>query len=117
MEKNAEAAVALVWNSAVIGLRKAPKLEITPKNPQLAPRALERTFLAIHSPAVHLQPGTLVEISGWVRIPKKITASADGAMLYDSAGGEPLSLRLTDVISKWKQFTFYRRVPASGTVL
>jgi hypothetical protein len=90
-------------------------LQITPKYPtQPAPGALERTFLAIHSPVVHLQPGALVKISGWVRIPNTLMASADGALMYDSAGGEPLAIRLTDV-TNWRQFSFYRRVPSSGT--
>jgi hypothetical protein len=90
-------------------------LQIKPKNPEQTPRALERTFLAINSPTVRLQPGTLVQISGWVRIPGPITASPDGALLYDSAGGEPLAVRLTDP-TPWKKFTLYRRVPASGAI-
>ncbi|HJT79523.1 MAG TPA: hypothetical protein VJ739_20165, partial [Gemmataceae bacterium] len=92
------------------------ELEIKPKKNEQAPGALERTFLGIHSPAVRLQPGTLVRISGWVRLPSAVSASADGALLYDSAGGEPLAVRLTGAIKKWKQFTWYRRVPASGTI-
>jgi hypothetical protein len=91
-------------------------LQIKPKNTQAPPpAALERTFLAINSPAVHLQPGALVKISAWVRIPKAITASVDGALFYDSAGGEPLAVRLTGP-TPWKQFTLYRRVPSSGTI-
>ncbi|MFN4260351.1 MAG: hypothetical protein ACK4RK_13725 [Gemmataceae bacterium] len=81
----------------------------------VTPAALERTYLAIHSPAVRLQPGTLVRISGWMRIPEDIQASADGALFYDSAGGEPLAVRLTET-TRWKKFTLYRRVPASGTI-
>jgi hypothetical protein len=79
------------------------------------PDALERTFLAFNSPSVHLQPGTLVRISGWVRVPKPITASADGALFYDSAGGEPLAIRLLEP-TVWKQFTLYRQVPSSGSI-
>src|SRR5262249_27237537 len=91
------------------------QLEIKPKNPDRPPAALERTFLAINSPAVHLQPGSLVRISAWVRIPKPIAASVDGALFYDSAGGEPLAVRLTEP-TPWKKYTLYRRVPASGTI-
>jgi hypothetical protein len=80
------------------------------------PAALERTFLAIHSPAVRLHPGTMVQISGWVKIPKAITASADGVLLYDSAGGEPLAVRLSAEQKTWRKFTLYRRVPASGAI-
>jgi hypothetical protein len=91
-------------------------LEIKPKNKDLAPGALERTYLGIHSPAVHLEPGTLVRLSAWVRIPDHIGASADGVLLYDSAGGEPLAIRLPGPNKKWKQFTWYRTVPPAGTI-
>jgi hypothetical protein len=96
--------------------RQCLMLQIKPKDAETQARAaLERTFLAINSPTVRLQPGTPVRISGWVRIPKAITASADGALLFDSAGGEPLAVRLTEATS-WKRFTLYRWVPPSGTV-
>lgn len=91
------------------------KLQITPKNAQAPPLALERTFLAIHSPAVRLAPGTLVKITAWVKVPKPIAASADGALFYDLAGGEPLAVRITGP-TPWKQYTLYRKVPASGTI-
>ena len=86
-----------------------------PDQPPKVPGALERTFLAVRSPTVKLQPGRLVKISGWVKIPRTILASADGAMAYDSIGGETLGVRLTDA-AEWKQFELYRRVPASGEV-
>jgi hypothetical protein len=80
------------------------------------PAALERTYLAMYSPPVRLQPGTLVRISAWVKIPKPIGASADGALIYDSAGGEPLALRLTNQVMQWHKVTLYRTVPANGMV-
>ena len=90
-------------------------LQIKPKNEKSVPQALERTLLAITSPPVQLKPGTLVQVSGWVCIPEPITASADGALFYDSAGGEPLAVRLSEP-TPWKKYTLYRRVPASGTI-
>ena len=89
-------------------------LSVRAKDPHRAPAALERTFVALHSPAVRLTPGTLVRVSGWVKIPSPITASADGALLYDSVGGEPLAVRLTGPIPKWKYFSLYRRIPDEG---
>ncbi|MDY3554325.1 hypothetical protein R5W24_003445 [Gemmata sp. JC717] len=77
---------------------------------------LERTFLAVESPPVNLPPGSLVRVSGWVKIPGEISLTSDGAMLYDSAGGEPLAVRVTKTKGKWKQFHLYRRVPASGQI-
>jgi len=91
------------------------KLEIKPKAGLYPQKALERAMLALTSPVVHLQPGTLVQVSGWVRIPQAITASPDGALIFDSAGGEPLAVRLTQPTA-WKKFTLYRRVPDSGTM-
>jgi hypothetical protein len=76
---------------------------------------LERTFLAVDSPAVKFAPGTLVRVSGWVRVPQEITGSADGALFYDDAGGEPLGVRVS-VLPHWKQFHLYRRVPQSGQI-
>ena len=90
-------------------------LEISPKNALLPPAALERAFLAIYSPAIKMQPGSLVRISGWVKIPKEIKGSADGALFFDSAGGEPLGIRLTQA-TEWKHYTFYRRVPNTGVI-
>jgi hypothetical protein len=90
------------------------KLEIKPKNPLQTFGALERTFLAIHSPEVAVEPGSWVQVSGWMRT-KPISASVDGAMLYDSAGDSPLGVRLTNT-PKWQQFTLYRKVPSSGRI-
>jgi hypothetical protein len=88
-------------------------LEVKAKVPDMGRGALERTFLALNSPAVRLEPGSLVRITGWVRLPLPLGATVDGALLYDSTGGEPLAIRWTGK-TKWKQFTLYREVPASG---
>jgi hypothetical protein len=90
-------------------------LEIKSKDGVPVPQALERTYLAVQSPPVRLQPGTWVRVSARVRIPGPISASTDGALIYDSAGGEPLAVRLTNP-TDWKPYTFFRKVPPSGTV-
>lgn len=95
--------------------RQCLVLEVRPKNKQAAPQALERTYLAIHSPAVKLDPGSLARISGWVRIPAHVRGSPDGALVFDNAAGEPLGLRLSEAC-KWTKFTLYRRVPPSGSL-
>lgn len=92
------------------------KLEVKPKDTQNRPLALERTFIAVHSPAVKVEPGTMVRITFWAKIPNEITGSADGALIYDSAGGEPLAVRLSKATKEWKRYTLYRRVPQSGSI-
>jgi hypothetical protein len=95
--------------------KQCAMLSIQPKANRPAPAALERTVLSLNSPIVRLPPGTLVRVSGWVSIPMPIIASPDGALLYDSVGGDALAVRLVDP-TPWKKFTLYRRVPASGTI-
>jgi hypothetical protein len=95
--------------------KQCAMLQIKVREGKPSPVALERTLVALTSPSVKAPPGTLVQVSGWVNIPAAITASPDGALLYDSAGGEPLAIRLTDPMP-WKKFTVYRRVPSSGTI-
>ncbi|HJZ58219.1 MAG TPA: hypothetical protein VKE74_24975, partial [Gemmataceae bacterium] len=69
-----------------------------------------------------LPPGTLVRVSGWVKVPVPISGTADGALFYDDAGGEPLAVRLLHTMEPgepkpvWKQFHLYRRVPATGQI-
>lgn len=79
---------------------------------------LERTFLAVDSPAVRLAPGTLVRVSCWIKVPKPIVGDAAGGVLfYDDAGGEPLSVRVLNTPNgTWKQYHLYRRVPPSGQI-
>jgi hypothetical protein len=77
---------------------------------------LERTFLAVESPAVRLPPGTLVRVSGWVKVAGTIGLTADGALFYDDAGGEPLGVRLLQTGGRWQRFHLYRRVPAAGQI-
>ena len=37
-------------------------------------------------------------------------------MIYDSAGGEPLAVRLVGEIKQGRKITLFRRVPATGMV-
>ncbi|MFM7539560.1 MAG: hypothetical protein ACKO9Z_07865 [Planctomycetota bacterium] len=90
-------------------------LKIEPKDAKNPPAALERAMVAVHTPDINLPAGMAVRCSAWVNIPKKITASADGAIFYDSAGGEPLATRLQST-SGWRQVTIYRTVPPSGKI-
>lgn len=102
--------------------RHSLRLDAKPKQAPAAPdkqaapppAALERTFLAAESQPVRLTPGSLAKISFWVKVPLPIQASADGLVIYDSGAGEPLGIRITAPVPAWKQFTLYRKVPASG---
>jgi hypothetical protein len=104
-------------NKNVLRLEVRRRVELDrdgkPREPSKAP--LEKTFLAVDSPPVKFEPGTLVRVSAWIRVPQEIAASPDGVLFYDDAGGEPLAVRVTSV-PHWRQFHLYRRVPPSGQI-
>ncbi len=95
--------------------KQCAMLTIAPRTAGVVPKTLERSVLALTSPEVRLAPGTVVRISGWVCIPKPIAATPDGALLYDNSTGDAFAIRLLSP-TPWKQFTVYRRVPASGVM-
>jgi hypothetical protein len=99
-------------------LTVAPKPVILPSKDDEAPpepQALERVFLAVNSPPVKFPPGTWVRISGWMKVPKGVRASADGAMFFDTTTGEAYAVRVS-AAAPWKQFHMYRQVPTTGEV-
>ncbi len=102
---------------AILKLEIRPKIIVKEKDgkPQPAPAALERTYLAVNSPAVRLQPGSWVCVRGWVRVPAAIQASADGVLLFDSADGEAMGHRSVDACI-WRQIHLYRQVPSTGVI-
>lgn len=97
------------------GGKQSLMLRIQPKDPKNSPVALERALVAIHSPAMQLPPGMPVRITAWVQIPKPLAATGDGALLFDSAAGEPMAIRLHQTPG-WRQVTLYREVPESGKI-
>jgi hypothetical protein len=95
--------------------RHCLQLTILAKDAQDSPKALERSFVAVDSPSAEFAPGTWVRMSFWAKVPGGVLSSADGAVVYDSIGGEPLSVRL-NYVGEWKKYHLYRQVPASGKV-
>jgi len=97
------------------GGKQCLMLRIQPKDPGHSPAALERAMVAIHSPAIKLQAGMPVRITAWIQIPKPLAGTGDGALLFDSAAGEPMAVRLHQTPG-WRQVTLYREVPESGQI-
>jgi hypothetical protein len=79
------------------------------------PAVVEHTRVAMVSPPVAVKEGQVVRISGFVRIPKSLTGSVDGAMVWDSLGGEGLALRFA-VAKDWTPFVLYRPVRKNGKI-
>ncbi|GHT25988.1 hypothetical protein FACS18942_02450 [Planctomycetales bacterium] len=78
------------------------------------PLQLETAPLYFMTPPVAVKMGEIICTTGWVRIPQKLTSTADGFMVFDSLGGEPLALRFLQTNGVWREFAFYRIAPADG---
>jgi hypothetical protein len=74
---------------------------------------LETAPVWITTPQIPVYAGETLCITGYVNIPQRLQGSVDGLMIFDSLGGEPLALRLSDTGGQWRQFTFYRAVPTA----
>ena len=69
--------------------------------------------LSITSAPVAVEAGQSLRIHGWVKVPKAITGSDEGLMIYDSISGEELAERITHT-GGWREFTLYRIATHSG---
>jgi hypothetical protein len=90
-------------------------LTATPLTPESPPAMIETPPVRFVSPTVPAQPGQLVCIHGWVKVPKPITGSVDGLMIYDNFGGEALADRIGQTAG-WRPFILYRIAIQPGGV-
>ncbi len=86
---------------------------VEPSDPEKPVDMLETPPLWLVSPPVQVQAGQWLRIHGWAYVPRPITGSLDGLLIFDSLGGEPLAERIGQA-NAWKEFTLYRAAPASG---
>jgi hypothetical protein len=75
--------------------------------PAAAPQIVARPLVRITSPLIHVAPGDVLEISGWVRVPKPIVGNIDGLSIVDSLGGPELALRVRQS-ADWQAFRLVR---------
>jgi hypothetical protein len=64
------------------------------------------------SPPVPVEEGSIVEISGWVRVENTIGGNVDGLQIVDSLGGAELSIAIRKT-EGWQSFQIIRGVPNS----
>jgi hypothetical protein len=92
------------------------RLRAMPQLDQKAPSLLEAPPAWIATPPLALPPGAVVEIRGFVRVPRPIVGSVDGLLIVDSLGGDALAERVGQT-SGWQQFTLYRAAPRGGNLI
>ncbi|MCA9023723.1 MAG: hypothetical protein KDA86_00790 [Planctomycetaceae bacterium] len=74
--------------------------------------------VSVVSPAVPIQGGQIVLISGQVRIEKQVSGHPDGLMIYDNVKGTVGALRFwrESPRGKWEPFRIIREVPHSRDI-
>lgn len=90
-------------------------LKALAEDPKQKPQVVETPPMWVSSAPLLVEPGTLVEISGFVRVPKAIEGSVDGLMILDSITGDALAERIR-LTRGWQPFTLYRAAPESGNL-
>jgi len=100
----------LAARSGQSGLR----LVVAPSNPSDVPKQLETVPLWVATPAMPVRMGELICVNGWIRIPQPLGSTVDGLMIFDSLGGEEQALRFLQTSGEWREFAFYRNVPADS---
>ncbi len=89
------------------------RLAANPADPKRGTVLAESPPVWITTPAIPVQQGELIMISGWVQIPSPITGSVDGLMIVDSLTGEALADRIGETTG-WEQFALYRAASETG---
>ena len=78
------------------------------------PKQLETVPLWVATPPMLVRVGEMICVNGWIRIPQPLESTVDGLMIFDSIGGEELALRFLHTAGEWREFAFYRNVPADA---
>jgi hypothetical protein len=90
-------------------------LEIKVQASAEEPFVLENTRVQIASPAVRVEAGQILRVRGKIKIPADIVGSIDGAMVWDSIGGESMALHFTRSTAS-EPFEIIRPIRDSGEV-
>ena len=106
---------AAVVPEAVHSGRSGLRMVALPEDPDRPPEMIEVPPIWITTPGVPLEAGQIVRIQAFVNIPRPITGSVDGLLIFDSFSGEALAERIGQTRG-WQPLVLYRAAPASGVM-
>jgi hypothetical protein len=95
--------------------RTALRLQAWATDTRKAPQALERPPIWVTSSPIPVRQGQIVRIHGFVNVPKRLGASTDGLLVFDSLSGSDLGDRIR-ATQGWRPITLYRSVPQNGNL-
>lgn len=78
-------------------------------------QSIDGSPVTIASPPISVSTGQILRIRGRVQIPRRLSATMDGLLIYDSLVGSAGALRFAGptTTGKWQDFEYFREVPAS----
>jgi hypothetical protein len=103
--------------------RSALRMQAWPTDVKRAPQVFEKPLVWITSSPIPVRQGQMVQISGWVNVPRAVAAgrgaagvtanTSEGLLVFDSIGGPDLGDRIR-LTQGWRPFTLYRAAPQTG---
>lgn len=108
------AGVGVQVELATVGARSGASLRlIADPISERPPASIAAPPVWVISPPVAVQHRQMVRIHGWVNVPRELTGSRDGLLIFDSLGGPELAHRVRRT-SGWEEFTIYRAATSSA---
>jgi hypothetical protein len=93
--------------------RTALRLQAWAGDAKRAPQAVERPPIWVTSSPVPVRQGQIVRIHGWANVPRRLNASNEGLLIFDSLAGSDLGDRIR-LTQGWREFKLYRAVAQNG---
>jgi hypothetical protein len=93
--------------------RSALRLQAWATDRKRVPAAIEQPSVMIVSAPALVRQGQTVRVRGFVQVPRRLAASSEGLLVFDSIGGPDLGDRIR-LTQGWREFTLYRAVPQTG---
>lgn len=93
--------------------RSALRLQAWSADPKRPPQAIERPPIWVTSSPIPVRQGQIVQIQGWANVPRRLAASNEGLLIFDSIAGSDLGDRIR-LTQGWRAFKLYRAVPQNG---
>ncbi|MCI0361503.1 MAG: hypothetical protein L0211_23720 [Planctomycetaceae bacterium] len=93
--------------------RSALRMQAWIDDAKAAPHVLDEPVVLVTSSPVPVRQGQIVRVHAWVHVPKPLTGSLDGLVVFDSVGGPELGDRVRTT-QGWRELTLYRAVGQTG---
>ena len=93
--------------------RSALRMQAWIDDARTAPQVIEEPIVWVKSSPVPVRQGQIVRIHAWVNVPRPISGTLDGLVVFDSLGGPELGDRVRGT-QGWRELSLYRVAGQTG---